>query len=222
VTPFTAAAQHTIRWYEVGGAVAGTALLTLVDEPLRDWIQRQRSPFGDDVAQGFKHGGQPETYLTVSLGLIAAGLVARRPAVSRAGLRAGTAVALAAATELSLKPLLGRARPFTELGAHHYRPFHGSYSLPSGHSALAFALAASLADDVRPKPLRVGLYGLALGTAWSRMNDDAHWLSDVTAGALIGITAAKLVHGKWRVFGLEPPRVLMGPEQTRIMWHATF
>jgi membrane-associated phospholipid phosphatase len=108
------------------------------------------------------------------------------------------------------------------LGAHHYRPFHGSYSLPSGHSALAFALAASLADDVRPKPLRVGLYGLALGTAWSRMNDDAHWLSDVTAGALIGITAAKLVHGKWRVFGLEPPRVLMGPEQTRIMWHATF
>jgi membrane-associated phospholipid phosphatase len=221
-TPVATAGQHAVRWYEAGGALAGVAALTLVDEPVQRWMQRQRGATSDDIAAALRHGGQPEVYVTVTLGLIGAGVVARRPALTRAGARAGTAMALAAATELSLKTLIGRARPFSGLGAHHFHPFHGSYSMPSGHTTLAFALATSLADDVRSPALRVGLYGLALGTGWSRMNDDAHWLSDVASGALIGITAAKVVNGRWRVFGLKPPRVLLGPERATILWNAPF
>jgi membrane-associated phospholipid phosphatase len=222
-TPVTSQAQHVIRWYEAGGAIAGIAALTLLDEPLQRWVRGQRSSTTDAIAGVFRHGGQPEVYATVTLGVLATGILSRKPAVTRAGARAATALALAAAGELAVKPLLGRARPFSTLGAFHYKPFNGSYSMPSGHTTLAFALAASLADDVRSPLLRVGLYGAALGTGLSRVNDDRHWFSDVAAGAVIGITAAKLVRGRWRLFGLEPPRFLMiGAAEAAVVWRADF
>lgn len=49
-------------------------------------------------------------------------------------------------------------------------------------------------------------------TAWSRINDNRHWLSDVVAGAIIGITSSKLMNGKWRVLGVSGPRVLLDRE----------
>jgi membrane-associated phospholipid phosphatase len=220
-TPVTSRAQHVIRWYEVGGTVAGIAALTLIDEPVQRWLQRNRSATTDDVASVFRHGGQPEVYASVPLVILGVGLVTERSDITRIGGRAAAALALAAVTELSLKTVIGRARPFTGLGAHHYRPFRGSYSMPSGHSTLAFALAASLADDARSPVLKTALYLGAAGTAWSRANDDRHWLSDVTAGALIGITAAKLINGRWQVFGLKPPRVLTG-ERMIISWQLQF
>jgi membrane-associated phospholipid phosphatase len=199
----------------------GVAALLLADQPVRRAAERNRSPTTDDLAAAVRHMGQPEVYGTVGLGLISAGLLTRRPALARAGARAGTAVALAAAVELSLKGLIGRARPDSGLGAFHFAPLSGSQSLPSGHAALSFALATSLADDVRPPWLRVGLYGLATATAWSRVNDDRHWVSDVAAGALIGVTAAKLVNGRWRIFGWRPPRFLAAVDHAgRVSVHA--
>jgi len=36
-------------------------------------------------------------------------------------------------------------------------------------------------------------YPLATGVAWSRVNDEAHWVTDVLMGAAVGTFAAKLV-----------------------------
>ena len=36
-------------------------------------------------------------------------------------------------------------------------------------------------------------YGLAVGTAYARMDHDAHWLSDTVAGAGLGIATARFV-----------------------------
>ena len=36
-------------------------------------------------------------------------------------------------------------------------------------------------------------YGLAVGTAYARMDHDAHWLSDTAAGAGLGIATARFV-----------------------------
>ena len=77
--------------------------------------------------------------------------------------------------------------------------------MPSGHAAMSFALATSLADEIHRPWATVGLYGMATAVGWSRINDNRHWLSDVAAGALIGITSSKLVTGRWRIFGLHPP-----------------
>ena len=54
--------------------------------------------------------------------------------------------------------------------------------MPSGHTTMAFALATALSDDIHRTWASVGLYTMATGVAWSRLNDNRHWLSDVAGG----------------------------------------
>jgi membrane-associated phospholipid phosphatase len=206
-------APHVIRWYEAGGALAGVLALMLVDEPVQRFAQRSRSAASNDIAAVVRHVGQPEVYVTVPLALIGVGLIADKPEITKAGGRAAASLALAAAVELSLKVVIGRARPDSGLGSSHFDSFSfTARSMPSGHSALSFALATSLAGEVRSHWARAGLYGLATATALSRVNDDRHWLSDIVAGSVIGFTSAKLVGGRWQVFGIEPPRFLVAAD----------
>ena len=214
----TAPPPHVLRWYEAGAATAGVLALMLADEPLQRSAQRMRSATSDDIASVARHVGQPEVYVTVPLALIGAGLLANKPNVTKAGGRAAASVALAAAVELTLKLVIGRSRPDSGLGAHHFDSFsYKARSMPSGHSALSWALATSLAGETRSGWARAGLYTLAAATAWSRVNDDRHWVSDITAGSLIGFSAAKLVGGRWQVFGIEPPNWLVTNAQTRVV-----
>jgi membrane-associated phospholipid phosphatase len=222
LAPGAVSGQRAIRWYEAGGAVLAIGALTLLDDPVQRWAQTERSSASDGLAGVFRHVGQPEVYVPVTLGLVATGVVTGERRFTNAGLRAMASLGVSAATELTIKPLLGRARPFSGVGPYHFRPFHGSYAMPSGHTTLAFALAASLADEVRSPVVKVALYATATGTALSRVNDDRHWVSDVAAGALIGITSAKLVNGRWRVFGLRPPHVLIAGGRQAIMWSIDF
>jgi membrane-associated phospholipid phosphatase len=220
VQPETA---HSIRWYEVTGAAAGVGVLMLVDEPVQRFAQRNRSPTTDDLASVFRHAGQPEVYGTVTLGLLGAGLAADRPAITRAGMRLAVSLGLAGGTSLALKKLFGRARPDDGVGAFEFDPFTHYESLPSGHTTMAFALAASLADDVRSPVVRVALYAVATGTGLSRINDNRHWVSDVGLGALVGVTSAKLVSGRWRVFGIAPPGLLIAPDgRVGLGWRGSF
>lgn len=58
-------------------------------------------------------------------------------------------------------------------------------SMPSGHTQAAFSLAASMTESYGWK---VGLpfWCMGLFTGLTRLADNAHWLSDVAAGATIG------------------------------------
>jgi membrane-associated phospholipid phosphatase len=68
-----------------------------------------------------------------------------------------------------------------------------------------------MSDEIHRLPVSVLLYGAATLTAWSRLNDDRHWLSDVITGAAIGVTSTKLMNGHWRVLGIRGPRFLLEP-----------
>src|SRR3954454_15820405 len=68
-------------------------------------------------------------------------------------------------------------------------------AMPSGHTAAAFAVATSLADDIDNPIADVLLYIAAAGTALSRLNDNRHWLSDTIFGATLGVFTAKVVNG---------------------------
>ena len=59
-------------------------------------------------------------------------------------------------------------------------------SMPSGHTSTAFTSATSLTYAYGWKAAVPG-YLLATMVAMSRINDNAHWLSDTIAGATIGI-----------------------------------
>ena len=89
-----------------------------------------------------------------------------------------------------LKVIIGRARPhlWLERGIYGFHFFTREgflwNGMPSGHSTTAFALACSLA--VLYPRLRVLWFGYALLLAGSRVMVDAHYLSDICAGAVLG------------------------------------
>jgi membrane-associated phospholipid phosphatase len=211
-----------LRWWHGAIAVGGLSALMLLDRPSQRFFQDRRSAGADDWARAIRRGGQPEVYGTVTLGLVAAGLVGGDANLTRAGGRLAATLVLAGATATAAKLALGRPRPNESLDVDGYSPFSGQDAMPSGHTTMAFALASALADDIHRPWATVGLYTLATGVGWSRINDNRHWLSDVAGGALVGITSAKLVNGRWQVFGLRPPSVLLGPGHAGLAWRVEF
>lgn len=71
---------------------------------------------------------------------------------------------------------------------------HSFYSFPSGHSAIAFALATSLMLLVPWRSLRAGLFFLALLAAYSRVYLSQHFFEDIYAGSFVGLIAALIAH----------------------------
>ncbi len=200
------------RWYHAGAVLGGIALASLLDENVRDQLQAHRSRGKDDVSGVFRRMGQAEVFGTVGLGTIAVGMLAGNPRIRRAGERISAGLLLAGTLGALTKEVVGRRRPDLTGGAYRFKPFSGRDAWPSGHTTMAFALAASVSDEVRSTPVTIGLYSAATLTGWSRLNDNRHWLSDVLAGAALGITSAKLMNGHWRVFGIGAPQFLLEPE----------
>jgi undecaprenyl-diphosphatase len=89
-----------------------------------------------------------------------------------------------------VKRFIGRVRP-SPAGPFAYEPFHWRpdfASLPSGHTTTAFAtLVAIGALFPRARPF---LWGFALLIATSRIAVTAHFVSDVLAGAAVGVLGA--------------------------------
>jgi membrane-associated phospholipid phosphatase len=211
-----------IKWWH--GAIAAGALsaMMLVDRPVQRFAQHNSGTGADNVASVVRHFGQPEVYGTITVGLLATGLATHKPVITRAGGRLLTSLLIAGATASAGKYAFGRPRPDQSLDLDGFSPFSGQTAMPSGHTTMAFALATSLADEIHRPWATVGLYTLATGVAWSRINDNRHWLSDVAAGALVGITSAKLASGRWRIFHLRPPSVLAAPHGMGLGWSAQF
>jgi len=102
-------------------------------------------------------------------------------------------VALAGIAVDIIKPVLGRARPVILLreGFYGFHPltFDAAWkSMPSGHANTCFALACVLA--VLFPRLRILWFAIAFADALSRVMVNAHYVSDVIAGAVIGCAAA--------------------------------
>ena len=70
------------------------------------------------------------------------------------------------------------------------------YSFPSGHTAAAFTASTLLYKEYgyRVKWTSVFIYLTAVAVGVTRMLNNRHWLSDVLAGALIGITSVLIIY----------------------------
>lgn len=116
------------------------------------------------------------------------------PRLHQAAWFASWAFVIAGSFEFAIKHLIGRPRPDSE--AISVLPIGPSYALnfdsfPSGHSTILFAVASAF-GYFYPK-LRWPLYLLAACVAFGRVYLDRHYLSDVLAGAIIGILASTLI-----------------------------
>jgi membrane-associated phospholipid phosphatase len=226
------AQAHVIRWYEAATALGGVGVLMLFDEPFERLVQHHiRSNTTDDISSVFRQEGEAPYYAGISLGVLGFGLVTGKPGVRRAGTRLVAAVAVSAAEMEIMKRVVGRSRPNENVGAYSFHPFTSLKdsagvetrgSMPSGHVTAAFAVATSLVDDIKSPLVKVLLYTAASGTAFSRINDNRHWLSDTGMGAVLGIFTAKVINGHWRIFGLRPPGFLVTPAGARIEWQGSF
>lgn len=116
------------------------------------------------------------------------------PRVLTAGIFAG---AIAAITSATLKPLFNLPRPASVLTEGTFYRLGEPLlhkSLPSGHTITAFAIASALyfsCDPSKRKPL-LGLFILAGLVGISRSAVGAHWLTDVFAGAGVGMWCGML------------------------------
>lgn len=97
-----------------------------------------------------------------------------------------TSYAIMATTVLSLKSI-----------SHVERPDGSSNnSFPSGHTATAFMGAEFLYQEYKDKSIWYGIagYAVATGTGLFRIYNNRHWLTDVAAGAGIGILSTKIAY----------------------------
>ena len=212
-----------IKWYHAVAVFGAVGTSMALDETIQRYAQKHRSSVSDDVSTVFRQPGEPLFYAGISVGTFGVGVIARNADIRRAGGRMMASVALAGIVMAGGKRLIGRSRPNEDAGAFVFHPFTSLRdsagiqtrgSMPSGHTAAAFALATTVATDV-DNPIVDGLvYTFAAGTGFSRISDNRHWLSDVLAGMAVGITSAKLVSGQWRVFNLRPPGFLLTPTGT--------
>lgn len=105
----------------------------------------------------------------------------------------------AAGLTMGLKNIFRRARPYVALDSVSSR--QGSsysdldpFSFPSGHSALAFALATSTSLDYPEWYVIAPAMTWATLTAIARVWHGMHYPSDIAVGAILGVGSALLVH----------------------------
>jgi membrane-associated phospholipid phosphatase len=119
--------------------------------------------------------------------------------------------ALSSITAQVLKYGAARSRPNETLRVDDWRS--GGSSFPSLHVTAAFAIgtvfAESGGDDYRWVRRFIG-FGMASGTAYARLHGNAHWLSDVVAGAAIGVYTGAFTLNR-RYFRNSPVAINVAP-----------
>ena len=159
--------------------------VSLMDQSLYETVQETSTPARRAFFATATYLGDGWTALAVTLGLRGSD-PQTADMVGSAFLRAGLAVN-------ALKLVISRPRPTEDPSACGENRWSIGVcgSFPSGHSATAFSVAHVLAHQY---PQHKGLfYALAVLAAWSRVEVQAHWPSDVVAGAIIGLLAADSV-----------------------------
>jgi membrane-associated phospholipid phosphatase len=177
---------------EQAAAVGLILLVTFTgDEPFRDAAQEHRNGVTNAIGGVGNVFGESRYVLPVLGAGYLMGEVAGSRVLRRVAMQAGRAVIIAGGVTTVLKYTLGRTRPSGDGESDQFSPFSGSTSFPSGHTAVAFAVATALADETKDPWTDIALYGAATATAFARVNGDRHWTSDVLAGALVGHLSAR-------------------------------
>ena len=201
------------EWLTFSLATVGVGAATLLDKPVFDAFQKHPHTTSNKIANIFEPFGAE--YAIGILGLFYLdGLATQNPkatAVAQDGIAASLIGPGLITTGLKLA--VGRSRPNENKGTHHLDPFSGDASFPPGHTTEAFTLASVLTEHYPLPWVEVTSYGMAGLVGYARIVHNAHFVSDVIAGALIGTTVGKSVvrfNQQSRIkFQISP---LIGPE----------
>jgi hypothetical protein len=183
----TSPARWTGReWTALGGVLAATSVAYQYDYDVREHFVTDPQPHDYHDVEDFV----PVAMMVGGSWLAAhVGENDERLGETRTMIRAGV---LSQMSTVVFKLGLGRERP--DEGVERDDWWSGGRSMPSGHTALAFAVGTVYAESGNPKRRwvrRLAGYGLGVGMMYLRVEHDSHWFSDTIPGAAIGITSAR-------------------------------
>jgi membrane-associated phospholipid phosphatase len=165
----------------------------MLDNTFRDATQRSRTASRDDAASFIACFGSGCSFAVLG-GFAVVGFAGRNREAMNVAVDGLLASAIAAGVIAPVsKFVVGRARPTAEEGPDHFAPFSGDASFPSGHATQAFAVASVIAAHDGRLWVSVVSYGLAGSVGLARVYQDAHWSSDVLAGAILGTVVGNAV-----------------------------
>lgn len=155
-----------------------------------DWLKYQNSEVRDELQENIDKKITVDDFsqylpMVAVYGLNLCGLKGKHDFVDRTIILA-TAYSIMGISVNGLKMVTKVERP----------DFSSRNSFPSGHTATAFMGAEFLRmeyQDISPW-IGVAGYTVAVGTGFFRMYNNRHWLTDVLAGAGIGILSAKAAY----------------------------
>jgi membrane-associated phospholipid phosphatase len=131
------------------------------------------------------------------IGFAAHSLITDNISTRKIAYEIGQASLYTGAVVLTLKSIIGRARPHDNLGRATYHSFtlmgDDFHSLPGGHTATAFVISTVISRNVDPTWLKVLVYLPAVITPISRVYQDMHWTSDNVLGGALGFFIATWV-----------------------------
>ena len=175
---------------------ASLGILIATDEDTYRAIQERKSSVTDDISKATTDFGGPYAW-GISGAMIAGGLLTKNPDLRDTGRDALEAAAFASLFTNILKPVFGRERPEQSGGETIFHGFDNRYkSMPSGHATTAWAVASVIAMRTDGWIVPTVAYTLATIVSFDRVNDRAHFVGDVFAGAAIGVSVGRFIVGR--------------------------
>lgn len=118
------------------------------------------------------------------------------------------AVAITALLTAGSGYIIGHKGPDQVESSDEFEPFNRYHSMPDMNSSLVFSMASAFAYD-RPWHQSLLIYGIAAGTAMSRIYNEEAWPSDVFLGSVLGTAIGRTVAvrsrgGRERSFNVIP------------------
>ena len=183
-------------WAVTGMIIGGTALSMLLDDEIRSTVAKNHSDAMDQITKVGQYYGEVVPAVSLSAGVYAVGLLFKERSISLTGRLLAESLLYAGTINVVLKMLISRSRPYNNKGNTsfgNYKFDNDYYSLPSGHTTVAFTISTILAERIQNVYATIGLYGLAALTAYQRIYSDNHWFSDTVLGAALGIVISRAV-----------------------------
>lgn len=188
---FTAPLRWDQRnWLEFGGTLVALGIAHEFDDDIREQVVGTSTDglSGDDSKSA--EDALPAAVLLAGTWLLA-GVVDEPTGWQELGSMLEATAFTAVSNEI-LKYTFGRQRPNETTDPDVW--FHGGDSFPSRHVSVAFAIGTVFAESGSDRHRwlrRIVGYGVAGATAYLRVDHNAHWTSDVLAGAALGLSTAR-------------------------------
>jgi hypothetical protein len=192
--------ERPVKWnateYGYLAAIVGVTYgLMHIDESVRTEMLKDTSWQGSVPLEIARYWGEPITSIMLGGGFLLHGILNDNTANKKLGFEITQSFIYSGTINQFFKIAFGRARPFTGLDAFQFHPFQSlqdkKWSFPSGHTTLAFSLSTVISQNTKSDFWKVAAFIPAFATAFSRVNYNKHWTSDVFLGAFTGYFVAK-------------------------------